>query len=121
VVTRIESALQLLQGDDIGLIICAVYLENGDVYQFLAEVKSNLKLQHIPFVFYCYKTSKFAQSIRTGLQVAAEYLGADLYITMERFDGELLAAQIERCLKGDGSAGIACRTSEADSIDLINS
>jgi len=54
-------------------------------------VKHQPSLQHIPLVFYCSANSTFARSVRGGLKIAAESVGVDLYITMEKFDGELFA------------------------------
>lgn len=99
IVRRELEALQKLQTEKIDLIISAVYLENSDVFDFLKAVKHSQSSKRIPFVMYCSAISSFARSVRGGLQIAAESLGVDLYVTMEQFDAKKLADQIEGCLK----------------------
>ena len=98
IVDRELQALQRLHSTKIDLIISAVYLESSDVFDFLKAVKNNREWNEIPFVLYCSAISTFARSVRGGLKIAAESLGADLYITMEKFDPALLAKQVEECL-----------------------
>ncbi len=93
------KALELLVHDHFDLIICAVYLEESDVFDFTKAVKNHPTLKHIPFVFYCSAISTFARSVRGGLKIAAESLGVDLYVTMEKFDAVLLGQQINGCLR----------------------
>jgi hypothetical protein len=68
-----------------------VHLEHdGSVFDLLKVAKGNPSTSHIPFVFYCARSTKFARSVRDGLQIAARALGADKYITMEIYDVEEL-------------------------------
>ncbi|HEY9755206.1 MAG TPA: hypothetical protein V6C97_08595 [Oculatellaceae cyanobacterium] len=93
------KALERLQHEQFDLIICAVYLQESDVFDFTKAVKHHPTLKHIPLVFYCSAVSSFARSVRGGLKIAAETIGVDLYLTMEKFDPEMMATQIETCLK----------------------
>lgn len=107
VVNRELQALQTLQTQRIDMIISAVYLENSDVFDFLKAVKHHEAWSQIPFVLYCSAISSFARSVRGGLKIAAESLGADLYVTMEKFDPILLAQQIEGCLDNNSLPSVA--------------
>lgn len=90
-VDTVDKALIALKRDDFDLIISAVHLEHdGSVFDFLKSVKGSPETRRIPFVFYCARTSTFARSVRHGLQIAARSLGAEKYITMERFERLLL-------------------------------
>jgi CheY-like chemotaxis protein len=85
----------------IDLIISAVHLEHdGSVFDLLKVAKGNPSTSHIPFVFYCARSSKFARSVRDGLQIAARALGADKYITMEIYDLNQLRAEFAEYLPG---------------------
>lgn len=86
-VSSIEEAIELVRQKDYDLIISAVHLEHdGSVFDFLKGVKGDPNTSTIPFVFYCSQTSTFARSVRDGLQIAAKALGAEKYITMEKFE-----------------------------------
>ena len=85
----IEQAIPKLLNpkEQFDLIISAVHLENdGSVFDLLKVAKGNPATSKVPFIFYCSRSSKFARSVRDGLQIAARALGADKYITMEIFD-----------------------------------
>lgn len=92
---HVETALKMMAEQEFNLVISAVHLEyDGSVFDFLKSVKTNPNWRHIPFVFYCSKSSMFARSVRHGLQIAAQALGAEKYITMETFDRDRLRAEI---------------------------
>lgn len=101
VVSTINAAMHQLKEDQFDMIICAVFLENESVFDFLKNCKNDLVYRTIPFVFYCYKTSKFARSVRDGLQIAARTLGAERYVIMESFNAHVLRSQVEECLYGE--------------------
>ena len=102
-VQTIQQAIPILLAEqsNIDLIISAVHLEyDGSVFDFLRVAKSNPSTSKIPFVFYCARSTKFARSVRDGLQIAARALGADKYITMEIFDAYELRVEFAECLPG---------------------
>jgi hypothetical protein len=69
--------------------------------------KGNPSTSHIPFVFYCARSTKFARSVRDGLQIAARALGADKYITMEIYDVNELRAEFAEYLPNLSRANLA--------------
>ncbi len=85
-VGTVDEALDRLSSE-VDLIVSAVHLEHdGSVFDFLKLAKENPETSHIPFVFYCSQSSRFARSVRDGLQIAAMAIGADKYVTMETFN-----------------------------------
>ncbi|MBX9669929.1 MAG: hypothetical protein K2X93_20065 [Candidatus Obscuribacterales bacterium] len=85
-VGTVDEALDRLNSE-VDLIVSAVHLEHdGSVFDFLKLAKENPETSHIPFVFYCSQSSRFARSVRDGLQIAARAIGADKYVTMETFN-----------------------------------
>jgi PleD family two-component response regulator len=106
VVNTINAAMHQLKEEQFDMIICAVFLENESVFDFLKICKHDLMYRSIPFVFYCCKTSQFARSVRDGLQIAARTLGAERYVIMESFDAYSLKSQVEECLDGQCSFSV---------------
>ena len=94
-VRTIEQAIPTLAKQRFDLIISAVHLEyDGSVFDFLRLAKGSPATKHIPFIFYCSQSSKFARSVRDGLQIAARALGADKYITMETYELKQLRKEL---------------------------
>lgn len=92
---NVARAIRAIAEEEFHLIVSAVHLEHdGSVFDFLKTIKSQPSLQHIPFVFYCSKSTTFARSVRHGLQIAAHALGAEKYITMEHYDRDLLRREL---------------------------
>ena len=67
------------------------------MFEFVRKVKRS-DAKKVPIVFYCYKTSTFARSVRSALKIAARSTGVDFYITMESFIASEFAEQFEQCL-----------------------
>lgn len=100
---HVNQAIQAIGRTDFDLIVSAVHLEHdGSVFDFLKTVKTNIRFHHIPFVFYCSKSSTFARSVRHGLQIAACALGAEKYITMEHYDRDTLRDELISVLDAYG-------------------
>ncbi len=98
-VRTVDEALPLLDKQKFDLIISAVHLEfDGSVFDFLKCAKSNPKTASVPFLFYCSLSSRFARSVRDGLEIASLSLGAEKYITMERYDRDALRAEFTKYL-----------------------
>jgi len=97
--TRAKSVLKHHVFD---LIISDVHLENGgSVFDFLKWVKSDPTLQAVPFVLFSLEPSKMAKYLADGVQTAARAFGAAMYISMDKFDGALLAREIAELLPPD--------------------
>ncbi len=98
-VRTVDEAIPLLERQKFDLIISAVHLEyDGSVFDFLRYAKGNPKTLSVPFLFYCSLSSRFARSVRDGLQIASRALGAEKYITMESYDRDSLRAEFTKYL-----------------------
>ena len=98
-VRTVDEAIPLLEHHHFDLIISAVHLEfDGSVFDFLRFAKGNPKTSHIPFVFYCSQSSRFARFVRDGLEIASRALGANRYITMEYYSRDGLRAEFQKYL-----------------------
>lgn len=98
-VRTVDEAVPLLDSHVFDLIVSAVHLEfDGSVFDFLRFAKSNPKTADVPFLFYCSLSSRFARSVRDGLEIASLSLGAEKYITMEKYDRDKLRAEFVKYL-----------------------
>ncbi len=99
------GAKTALQENSFDLIISDVHLENGgSVFDFLKWVKSNPKLKPIPFVLFSLEPTKLAKYLADGVQTAARTFGAAKYISMDKFDAEILIREITELLPPDKAA-----------------
>jgi|JI10StandDraft_1071094.scaffolds.fasta_scaffold00004_134 CheY-like chemotaxis protein len=96
VVDSFAKAKDLLLTQPCGLIISDVHLENGgSVFDFLRWVKdSPAPLNTIPFVLLSVEPTKRAKYLGEGVRMAARHLGAAKYISMEKFDVNILSEQL---------------------------
>lgn len=101
VVDTFAKAKDLLLAQTCSLIISDVHLENGgSVFDFLRWVKeSPAPLGQTPFVLLSVEPTKRAKYLGDGVRMAARHLGAARYITMEKFEIEVLGEQLSDLLK----------------------
>jgi len=98
-VDSFARAMAILEEHSFDLIVSDVHLENGGtVFDFLKWVKSNPKLEPIPFVLLSLKPSKQAKYLADGVRTAAQTLGAAKYICMDTMDGARLATEVSSLL-----------------------
>lgn len=96
VVDSFVKAKELLSTQSCGLIISDVHLENGgSVFDFLRWVKeAPPPLNTVPFVLLSVEPTKRAKYLGEGVRMAARHLGAAKYISMEKFDVDILSEQL---------------------------
>lgn len=94
-----DEALQSLEKFAFDLIICAVNLDDGDVFEFLRAVKENKATAAIPFVFCSAdqdRTQRFATSV---IKAGGQALGARKYILPSSYDASAeLWNELQDCL-----------------------
>ncbi|HEY9789336.1 MAG TPA: hypothetical protein V6D22_02985 [Candidatus Obscuribacterales bacterium] len=99
-----HHALSLLRSEHFDLIICRVFLEEADPFQFLHAVRSDERLQKVPFICFAGLQTKRARQLNEALAKsflklgAAGYIKIDDYCIDESFDIDKLRADIEHFL-----------------------
>ncbi|HEY9717811.1 MAG TPA: response regulator [Trichormus sp.] len=79
-------ALEYLVSNQVDMIISAVHLQSGNVFDFLKWVKGDSLNNTAKFVFFCAEPTELAKYVWPAVQTAALTLGADRYIAMESFN-----------------------------------
>lgn len=97
-----SEAQSFLKQYDPALIVCAVHLQNDDVFKFLSSVKENSATEKIPFVFYCAEPDRFNEFATPELVKKGKILGARKYILLTQFNANALLEQLNDCL-GDAA------------------
>lgn len=95
------EAIDYLRKERVDLIISAVHLINGNVFDFLKWSKSYPTNQATPFIFFCAEPTEFAKHVSGGVKCAGELLGASKYIMMDKFDVIQFRSEIARLLLDD--------------------
>jgi CheY-like chemotaxis protein len=98
---KISSAMRFLERNRVDLIISAVHLLDGNVFDLLHWAKADANLRGIPFVFFCAEPSELAKYVSGAVKSAAQILGASRYIAMDTFDADAFRAAIQEVLESD--------------------
>jgi len=99
IATTVEAALELLREDDeIDMVIAAVHLEEGNVFDLIREIRRDDDLKRIPIVCLNINPGRCANYLNDSLEVASKALGADRFITMQHYDSEELWKQLDKML-----------------------
>lgn len=106
ITSNINSAKILLDTASFDLVICGAHLRNGTVFELLNFVKDDPKKRLIPFVCFCCIQSELARTLNDSVRNTAMLLGADKYITQERFDAELFRDEIDSLIPALSSGKI---------------
>ncbi len=84
------EAMKYLIHTSVDLIISAVHLQSGNVFDFLKWVKADPVNQHAAFIFFCAEPNQVAKYVWPAVQTAAHVLGAERFIAMDAFDETVL-------------------------------
>jgi len=100
VVHTIEQAFETLHREPVNMIIVAVHLQEGNVFDFIRTVRAdpNPDIKKLPLICLNLNPRLHARYLNDSLEISAKALGADRFITMEPYDAVALWAQIERML-----------------------
>lgn len=113
-VENFARAKAVLKQHMFDLIMSDVHLENGGtVFDFLKWVKTEPSLQAVPFVLFSLEPSKLAKYLADGVQTTARAFGAAKYISMDKFDAEILAQEVADLLP-PRIAAVPALTTEGD-------
>ncbi len=100
VVHTIEEALETLHSEPVNMIIVAVHLQEGNVFDFIRTVRAdpNASIKKLPLICLNLNPRLHARFLNDSLEVSAKALGADKFITMQPYDAAVLWAQIKQML-----------------------
>lgn len=100
VVHTIEQAYETLHREAVNMIIIAVHLQDGNVFDFIRTVRadSNPTIKNLPLICLNLNPRLHARYLNDSLEVSAKALGADKFITMEPYDAAVLWAKIGQML-----------------------
>jgi CheY-like chemotaxis protein len=94
-----DEALQSLEKFAFDLIICAVNLDDADVFDFLRAVKLNKTTADIPFVFCSADQDRTQRFATTVIKAGGKALGARKYILPTGFGATAeLWSELQDCL-----------------------
>jgi CheY-like chemotaxis protein len=100
IASSFACATKLLASQKCDLIVSDVHLKNGgSVFDFLKEVKDDLRLKATPFVLISIEPTETARYIGHGLKIASQVIGAAQYLTFDKFDDSALYAEFSKFLE----------------------
>jgi CheY-like chemotaxis protein len=95
----IDEAFAFLDGTDhADVIVCAAYLEDESMFEFLRRLKADQHHQATKFMALALETSPTASKFKASTEKASRLLGVDTFVSMETFDPVQLIAEIEKLL-----------------------
>jgi CheY-like chemotaxis protein len=83
---KLHQAMRFINRNPVDLVISAVHLVDGNVFDFLHWMKADNNLRTIPVVFFCAEPTELARYVSGAVKSAALILGASGYIAMDEFD-----------------------------------
>jgi CheY-like chemotaxis protein len=103
VVHTIEQAYETLRREPVNMVIIAVHLQDGNVFDFIRTVRAdpNPDFKKLPLICLNLNPRLHAPYLNDSLEVSSKALGADRFITMEPYDAAILWAQIEQMLPAE--------------------
>ena len=99
----IEEALEILHREPVNMVIVAVHLQDGNVFDFIRAIRSDADtgLRRVPIICLNVSPRLHAPYLNDSLETCAKALGADRFITMEPYDAARLWREIERMLPSE--------------------
>ena len=95
----IEEAFAFLDGKDhADVIVCAAYLEDESVFDFLKRLRANPIHKDSMFMTLAFAPGPVGVKMKHSVEVAGRQLGSDAFVSMPEFDAAQLIAEIEKLL-----------------------
>jgi CheY-like chemotaxis protein len=110
-----REAIKEIENATFDVIVSAVHLKSGNVFELLQYAKSSQSNKSSPFVFFCAEPSEFARCVSPAIRTAGKVLGADEYITMDPFDENKFKSAIDKLLLESGSTADGLLANESPS------
>jgi two-component system cell cycle response regulator len=99
-VHSIKEALETLHREQVNMVIVAVHLQEGNVFDFIRAIRKDpdSRIRRLPLVCLNLNPRLHAPYLNDSLETCAKALGADRFITMESYDAARLWAEIKTML-----------------------
>jgi CheY-like chemotaxis protein len=95
----IKEAFQFLDGKDhADVIVCAAYLEDEGVFDFLLRLRKDPIHTKSMFMILALAPGPVGIKLNAQVEIAGRQLGADAFLSVPEFDAELIIAEIHKLL-----------------------
>lgn len=91
-------AVDFLKDERVDLIISAVHLDEGNVFDFLKWSRTYPTNQSTPFMFFCAEPTEYGKHVFGAVKTAGELLGVSKYILMDTFDTIQFRCEVAKLL-----------------------
>lgn len=96
----VKEAFAFLDGKDhADVIVCAAYMQDESMFDFLHLLRSDHSHNDSMFMILALAPGPVGVKLNASVEIAGRQLGADAFISMPSFDGELLIAEIKKLLQ----------------------
>jgi CheY-like chemotaxis protein len=96
--TTVELVKFLEKKDHADLVVSAAHLENENVFEMLKSIKRTPQHAEAHIMLICTEPSPLAIALNESTEIAANALGADLYLYIPRYDRDEIVKEIEKAL-----------------------
>ena len=93
-----ESFAFLDDKDHADVIVCAAYLEDESLFDFLGKLRNHPTHQHSRFMILSLEPGPAGVLMNYTVEIAGKALGADAFVRMPEFDEKKLVAEIDKLL-----------------------
>lgn len=95
----VEEAFAFLDGKNhADIIVCAAYLENESMFDFLRRLRNDPIHQKTMFLIMALEPGPTAVRLNASVEASGKVLGSDAFLNMPVFDAAQLVAEIEALL-----------------------
>lgn len=95
----IEEAFAFLNGKDhADVIVCAAYLEDESLIDFLMRLRKDPTHKSTMFMTLALAPGPIGTKVNPSTEKAGSVLGSDVFISMPQFDAPVLVAEIKKLL-----------------------
>ncbi len=95
----IEESFAFLNGKDhADVIVCAAYLEDESLFDFLRRLRKDPIHKDTMFMTLALAPGPLGSKVNASTEKAGSLLGADVFVSMPQFDAAVLIAEIKKLL-----------------------
>ncbi|MFA6209601.1 MAG: response regulator [Candidatus Obscuribacterales bacterium] len=95
----IEEAFAFLNGKDhADVIVCAAYLEDESLFDFLRRLRKDPAHKNTMFMTLALAPGLVGSKVNASTEKTGSILGSDVFVSMPQFDASVLIAEIKKLL-----------------------